>query len=402
MEVLTVLSEEPLLIECIRYTLTSPNDIMTDYDFRENLLSHRCKEGCIIDGYVGDEDEILIPATLYGEPVVRVNLDDLSLNETHTALIISEGVKEISVSFGDCRYLNHLVIPESARFITPPESIQYTEWYRKQPDAPIYLGGYYCGTPGGGSGKDTLTIPDGVIGIAPSVDFNAYWHRIEIPDSVLFIGEYAFARCPCLEEVKLPVSMHHLGEGAFQSCPRLAYIRIPDGLQAPVESFQLCDSLWEVSMPEACWEEHDCYFSNCPRILLRGDGNDRVILKDLRLASVRGSASAFPDDRAFSAGGRIYRDISYLTRQLLIEVKEYRDSYGNRVRHIREKDPQLRAANGGVYWREFWFTAGPKGVTQITHEDFTDVRLVWDGIPLSEIPKHLKPYVSDLFSPECD
>jgi len=400
MEVLTVLSSEPLRFECIRYILTSPHDIMTDYDFREDFLSHRTSDGVVIDGYVGDEDEVLVPSSLYGEPVLRVELDDLSLTESTTAVIISEGIKELRLDFEDARYLRRLTLPKSGRFISPPEHIRFTQWYQELPDEPVYLGGYYCGTPGGGSGHEALIIPEGIVGVAPCADFNAYWRKIELPDSIDFIGEYAFARCPCLEELKLPISANHIGEGAFQSCPRLAGIRLPDGLQGPVECFQLSDGLQEVSMPEACWEDQSYYFSKCPRIVLRGDDTSTVLSRNLSPSPITGKSHSHPESGTLLAGGRAYPNLSYFTRHKIREVTDYRDCFGIRVRHIREKDPQIRAANGGEYWNHFWLTTGSGGVTLITKEDFTNVYIVHDGISYDELPDCLKPLAKDMYASE--
>ena len=205
-EVLTVADTSPIRFICTRYILTHTNDITEDYDFRDDFLSRPSPEGRIITGYLGEGEEILIPESLYGDPVVRVELDDLSLTPEITTLIISSGVKEMSLSFRDAYSVQRIELPENGLFTAPPDDLRYTSWYRRQPCAPILLGGYYCGTPGGGAGSEILMLPEGTVGVIPGADFNAYWHKIILPDTLHYIGDYAFSNCPCLTELQLPAT----------------------------------------------------------------------------------------------------------------------------------------------------------------------------------------------------
>jgi len=45
--------------------------------------------------------------------------------------------------------------------------------------------------------------------------------RIEIPDTVKSIGNYAFCKCEKLTAVDLPSGLVSVGEGAFQGCSSL-------------------------------------------------------------------------------------------------------------------------------------------------------------------------------------
>ena len=47
-----------------------------------------------------------------------------------------------------------------------------------------------------------------------------------IPDSMLFVGDYAFSNCYCLTSVTIPSSVIYIGEHAFNSCIKLKSVNI--------------------------------------------------------------------------------------------------------------------------------------------------------------------------------
>jgi len=51
---------------------------------------------------------------------------------------------------------------------------------------------------------------------------------VTIPDSVTYIGQWAFAMCGSLKEVTIPDSMEHIDINAFQLCSSLSEVNFPD------------------------------------------------------------------------------------------------------------------------------------------------------------------------------
>ena len=51
------------------------------------------------------------------------------------------------------------------------------------------------------------------------------------PDSLISIGEEAFAGCTELGQIKLPFNLESIGDGAFRSCSKLEQIELPHKLE---------------------------------------------------------------------------------------------------------------------------------------------------------------------------
>lgn len=51
--------------------------------------------------------------------------------------------------------------------------------------------------------------------------------KMNIPSSIIFIGEYSFCRCTTLKKITLPTSIKTIEEGCFSSCSSLTEILIP-------------------------------------------------------------------------------------------------------------------------------------------------------------------------------
>ena len=78
-------------------------------------------------------------------------------------------------------------------------------------------------------------------------DRESLLQRIELPDSLVEIGEIAFSRCSALVDIVLPDNLVSIGAGAFESCYSLKEIVIPDGVSTIENSaFSGCSSVKKV------------------------------------------------------------------------------------------------------------------------------------------------------------
>lgn len=96
----------------------------------------------------------------------------------------------------------------------------------------------------------SLTIPKGVTEIKNSALFECKnLNSIKIPDTVMKIGEFAFA-FTALTKVQLPQNLIEIGAGAFADCRKLESIIIPKGI-TKIESytFSNCYELKNVTLP---------------------------------------------------------------------------------------------------------------------------------------------------------
>ena len=79
----------------------------------------------------------------------------------------------------------------------------------------------------------SIQIPDSVIAIGEE----AFYHcpgleLISVPEGVNAIGDYAFADCHQLATIHLPQSLNMIGDGVFTGCNKLSAIYIPKGFKS--------------------------------------------------------------------------------------------------------------------------------------------------------------------------
>ena len=91
---------------------------------------------------------------------------------------------------------------------------------------------------------------------------------IELPDSVVEIGELAFYEHRCLEKINIPDSVTSIGKRAFTWCWSLSSINIPEGVtKIRYETFCGCLSLERVTIPNSVISIGESAFSSCTNLV---------------------------------------------------------------------------------------------------------------------------------------
>lgn len=115
----------------------------------------------------------------------------------------------------------------------------------------------------------TVTVPESYNGIAvtqilDSAFKNAKIRSIELPDSILSIGEEAFLGCASLSSVKIGNGVRHVGESAFRDCISLINVKLGESVTSIASSaFRGCNSLAKISIPASVTTVGDCAFYDC-------------------------------------------------------------------------------------------------------------------------------------------
>ena len=96
---------------------------------------------------------------------------------------------------------------------------------------------------------------------------SGYYGDYSVPESVVTIGESAFANCGGLQAVSIPDGVRSIGWGAFQWCSALREVRLPDGIAALEGSvFRGCSSLESVTIPAGVKLIGECAFFGCTEL----------------------------------------------------------------------------------------------------------------------------------------
>ena len=203
----------------------------------------------IIHSYVGNDEDVIVPAEINGRKVKGIEQDAFLKNDTIKTLTISEGIERVSGFFaGYCSNLEKITLPASANicavsgemfftgvdgFVDGCESLQEISVSKDNPYLVVKDGILYnqqmtdlIAYPAGLK-RESVVIPEGIIKIRGSAfAYNPYIKKVVFPDSIRTIGYGAFNNCLSLEEINIPPYCQLIGQFAFQSTG-IKHIKIP-------------------------------------------------------------------------------------------------------------------------------------------------------------------------------
>lgn len=97
-----------------------------------------------------------------------------------------------------------------------------------------------------------LIIPDGITHILSSGLSGQNITSITIPDSVTYVGDYAFRDCKSLKSVELSKFLDSIRIGVFSGCSSLTHLVIPEEVNSiEVDAFEGCTSLKTIYIPSS-------------------------------------------------------------------------------------------------------------------------------------------------------
>lgn len=118
-----------------------------------------------------------------------------------------------------------------------------------------------------GSEVTEYTVPNGVSFIDYGVFSNSKLEKIVLPESLVLIGEWAFAKSTELKEVTLPNYLDKVSKYAFAYCTALTDIKWSTSLITLEKgAFGGCTSLTEITLPDSLKEIGQGAFSDCTSI----------------------------------------------------------------------------------------------------------------------------------------
>lgn len=236
------------------------------------------------------QENLYIPSYLNGYPLTKIQADAFESNMNLKNVIIPKTVKEIGQwAFRSCSNLVGIKIDEDSDLtkigkqafygcsnldnITIPDTVieigvgafDRTIWYDKKPYGELYINNVLYSYKGEMPENTNIVIKEGTTSIvARCFDNKKNLVNIEIPDTVVYIGDYAFDDCTGLTSIELPNSVTYMGEEAFSGCNNLTSVKLSDNLKEIKDySFSGCDKLQDINIPNAVTNIGNGAFSNC-------------------------------------------------------------------------------------------------------------------------------------------
>lgn len=188
----------------------------------------------VITKYVGSGGDVVIPAMLADQKVVKIG-DSAFLNQTSvTSVVLPEHLQEVErMAFFGCSKLEEVVFPSGLAVIG---DFAFTGCISLQEvDLPFSLEG--IGRSGfSGSGLVSLSLPDSLTTLGSSAFSGCLsLDRVYFGNSLAVVPSSAFSRCSRLYTVILGYGVTKIESGAFQYCRQLSEMAVMNRL-ATVEA----------------------------------------------------------------------------------------------------------------------------------------------------------------------
>lgn len=218
-----------------------------------------------------------LTSVIFPESVLRISKCAFSNCAYMTAVSLNDGIQVIDTNaFFNCIRLSDVSFPDSINRIgvNVLDSTAYYENSSNWEDNILYNGKHLISSKSTieikegtktiagkafshcynlGNNEGVLTIPDSVVYIgAYAFEYCSGLVTVVIPDSVVDVQGDAFKSCTSLKNVTLSNSLKQIRKNTFQSCTALQSIDISDGVEyIGIEAFNNCSSLREIALPSS-------------------------------------------------------------------------------------------------------------------------------------------------------
>ncbi len=190
-----------------------------------------------VTSYLGESTDVEVPAQIDGKNVSTLGAEIFWYNKEITSVKLPETLEFIGArAFQGCTSLTEVKLPDSVHEIgdacfqgcsglskiNVPANLVYvgafafdeTPWVTQfEGCTSLILGGkvFYKYL----SDEEKVVIPDDIVCISGNAFDGKSLSFVKIPETVAFIGDYAFYNCKNLKEIKLPSTIYYLGENSI-------------------------------------------------------------------------------------------------------------------------------------------------------------------------------------------
>jgi len=228
----------------------------------ENYTFSAYNGGMRIDSYLGNEEQVVIPAWIGGLPVVAIGEFAFENNRSIVTVTMPDSITEIgNFAFYNCENLVSIdlspnIVSMGDRALGHCKKLESIEL----PSVLTNVGSdllYY-------SNIKHVTIPDSMTAIPESMfSWCQALESVELPATIRKIESFAFWQCESLKKVTIPASVKEIGYHAFYGAP-LQEIVLPESVEN-IGAYAFCGTAAsEVTIPASVKNIGDYAFLSSP------------------------------------------------------------------------------------------------------------------------------------------
>lgn len=191
-------------------------------------------------------------AFMYGpRPVDGVGVEPIThFNKTKEVSIPNNVTKIGAAAFKDCSELSSIKLPNGLTDIggycfegcSNIKEIKFPNALTKLPE-------FICNEC---TSLTEISLGDKITEISKSAFYMCNLQQLELPDSVEYIGENAFANDKSIKNLSLPKSLKKIDDGAFGNCTGLENVTFGDNIkEIGKEAFEDCYKIKSVTLPKS-------------------------------------------------------------------------------------------------------------------------------------------------------
>ncbi|MGN0476513.1 MAG: leucine-rich repeat domain-containing protein [Ruminococcus sp.] len=198
-------------------------------------------------------------------------------------IVIGDNVRVIPDNFFTATYhVEEVSFGKNVREV-PKDFLKDSEWYKSLPNGLIIRNNILLGYKGT-IDKD-LVIKNGVNNVASYAFSGSDVNSVTLPDSVGYVGTYAFSNCQRLNYIKISNSLTVIREYTFYNCTNLKEFSFPSTINVIGESaFENCQQMKISAYPLSVEKIEKKAFKNCKKICNFNFGNSLTTIEDYAFA----------------------------------------------------------------------------------------------------------------------
>ncbi len=208
------------------------------------------------------------------------------------------------------------------------------------------------------AGKDSVTIPDSVVRIEdgddPSDSKNTggfagceKLKTVNLPDSLEYIGKFAFFNCTNLRSVTVPGKVRKILTGTFKHCKKLQSVTLPAGLTLiDYDAFYDCESLKSISIPQGVKKIEWGAFSSCSSLKRITIPDSVTMIGESAFMECSNMTSVIIGNRVTSIGDEAF---GFCDKLKSVTIPRSVTQIGRNAFHTRDDDWNVVPLNVTIY-----------------------------------------------------